>query len=121
MKNILIIAFYLIVVKSTAQETYLMWNDVETQRFGKEVLFKSDSNFLNGSYKLAENSGAYTEVTFKNGKMVGAKKDFDFSGNIEQEMNFNQDGKVDGKSISYFSDGKVNVELNYKNGLKDGE
>ncbi len=121
MKNIIIIAFYLIAVKAIAQETYLMWSDVETQRFGKEVLFKSDNKFLNGSYKLAENSGAYTEVTFKNGKMVGTKKDFDFSGNIEQEMNFNQEGKADGKSISYFQNGKISDDLNYKNGLKEGE
>ncbi|MBL3658813.1 hypothetical protein [Fulvivirga sediminis] len=68
------ILFLLFTFSAQAQETYLMWNDVETQRFGNTTLFKSENKFLNGPYKLAENSGSYTEATFKNGKMIGAKK-----------------------------------------------
>ncbi len=84
MKNSIIIVLLLLVSNVKAQVSYLMWNDVQTQRFGKDVLFKTDNKFLNGNYKIAENSGAYTEATFANGKMVGKKTAFDLSGNIEQ-------------------------------------
>ncbi|MEP0212977.1 MAG: toxin-antitoxin system YwqK family antitoxin, partial [Cellulophaga sp.] len=77
MKNIVLILTFLLAVTTNAQVNYLMWENVDTQRFGKETLFKTDNKLLNGSYKIAENSGAYTEVTFANGKMVGTKKNYD--------------------------------------------
>lgn len=74
MKNIVLIVIFLLATNIKAQVTYLMWENVETQRFGKETLFKAKNEFLNGSYKLAESSGAYTDVTFANGKIIGTKK-----------------------------------------------
>jgi antitoxin component YwqK of YwqJK toxin-antitoxin module len=121
MKNTLVILLLLIASTLQAQETYLMWNDVDTQRFGKETIFKTDNKPLEGAYKIAENSGAYTQATFKNGKMVGTKKDFDFTGKLEQEITFNENGQADGKSTSYYSNGKVYEDFMYKNGLKEGE
>lgn len=121
MKKLTALMCLLFVATVSAQETYLMWNDVETQRFGKEVIFKIDNKLLEGKYKIAENSGAYTDVSFKNGRMFGIKKDFDFSGKLEQEVTFNQNGKPNGKSISYYSDGTVFEDFNYKDGLKEGE
>ena len=120
MRNYSLMLLLLLTSYVKAQTTYLMWNDVQTQRFGKETLFKSENKFLNGNYKLAEESGAYAEATFKNGKMVGVRKDYDFTGHLEQEVNFDQEGKAQGKSISYYSNGEVYRVFNYKNGLKDG-
>ena len=121
MRNIALIIGFLCAATLTAQDTYLMWKDIETQRFGKEVLFKIDNKFLNGPHKLAENSGAYTEVAFKNGKMIDLKKDFDMSGNLKHEVMYNQDGKPEGKVVAYYPDGTIYEDFKYKDGLKEGE
>ncbi len=39
----------------------------------------------------------------------------------EQVIFFNKNGKANGKSTSYYSNGEISDDFNYKNGLKDGE
>ncbi len=103
-------------------QVYTTWDAVETKRFGKEVIYSSaeDGKPLNGDYKLSESSGAYAEVTFKNGKIEGSYISYDFVGNKMSEANYKA-GKVDGKYSSYFQDGKIEEENFYKNGLRNGK
>ncbi|WP_299840203.1 toxin-antitoxin system YwqK family antitoxin [uncultured Tenacibaculum sp.] len=102
-------------------QIYTSWNEVQTKRFGKETIYisKEDNKPLNGAYKIAETSGAYADITFKNGKIDGTYISYDFAGNKSSEANY-INGKIDGKQISYFQNGKIQEETYYKNGQKNG-
>ncbi|WP_299628298.1 toxin-antitoxin system YwqK family antitoxin [uncultured Tenacibaculum sp.] len=102
-------------------QVYTSWNEVQTKRFGKETIYisKEDNKPLNGAYKIAETSGAYADITFKNGKIDGTYISYDFAGNKSSEANY-INGKIDGKQISYFQNGKIQEETYYKNGQKNG-
>ncbi len=121
MKNSLLTIILLAILTVTdAQTNYLMWSDVNTAQFGKEVLFRDSNNkFLNGSYKIAENNGSYSEVSFNQGKMIGDKKDYDFNGKLEHFTQF-KDGEIHGKSTAYHQDGSIDEEGFFDNGEKDG-
>jgi len=102
-------------------QAYLTWNEVETQKFGKEVIFKtkSDNKPLQGGYKISETSGAYADLSFKNGKIEGEYSTYDFDGRIESVATY-IGGKINGKSISYYQNGDVASEYYYKNNEPDG-
>ncbi len=122
LKNCNVFLFFLMITThSLIAQVYTSWDNVVTKRFGKETIFTSreDKKPLNGAYKISESSGAYADITFKNGKIDGTYTSYDFSGNKSSEANY-VNGKIEGKQISYFQNGKVQEETNYKNGLKDG-
>ena len=61
--------------------------------------------------------GTYFEDKEKyNGKWVSYYED----GQIEWERNY-KDGKYDGKWVKYYSDGQIKYEKNYKDGIEDGK
>lgn len=117
----LVVLFIIIGSHLTYSQVYLSWGDVETARFGKETIYKSkeDNKPLNGPYKISETSGAYADITFKNGKIDGSYISFDFAGNKESEVAY-VDGKAEGKNTAYFQNGKVESESFYKNSEKIG-
>ena len=110
-----------IITSISFSQNYTSWNDVETKRFGKETIYTSqtDSKPLHGSYKISENSGAYADINFVNGKIDRAYISYDFNGNKMSEATYKA-GKIEGKQVSYFQNGKVQDETFYKNGLKEG-
>lgn len=116
-----LVLILLFISYSTFAQVYLSWNEIETKRFGQESIYlsSSDKKALNGSYKISENSGAYADINFKNGKIDGNYISYDFSGKKISEATY-KEGKIYGKQISYFQNGKVQEETYYKNGLKDG-
>ena len=56
-----------------------------------------------------------TEETRVDGKAVKGRT-FYPNGNVEKEYAFDQNGKLDGKFIMYYENGKVQGEYEYKNG-----
>ncbi len=60
-------------------------------------------------------------------KYVGNKKKvvkeirYYINGQVEQEGNYDDDGKMHGKWVYYFDDGKKQREINYEHGKKNGE
>ncbi|TCI94281.1 toxin-antitoxin system YwqK family antitoxin [Tenacibaculum sp. M341] len=115
------IALFLMNCQFSFAQVYMSWNDIETKRFGKETIFSSreDKKPLNGAYKLSENSGAYADISFKNGKIDGIYTSYDFSGNKISEATY-KEGKIEGTQKSYFQNGTLQEKTNYKNGLKEG-
>ena len=110
-----------IITYTSFAQNYISWDEVATKKFGKEIIYslKADKSSLNGNYKISEKSGAYADITFKNGKIDGSYVSYDFEGNKEGEANY-KEGKIEGKQISYFQNGDVQEETFYINGLKDG-
>lgn len=118
-KNTIIAALF--IISSMLSQQYTSWDNVKTQRFGKETIYSlhSDQKPLNGEYKISERSGAYAHLTFKNGKIDGSYISYDFQGNKISEANY-KEGKVFGKSVSYHQNGKLEQESYYLNSLKEG-
>lgn len=54
---------------------------------------------------------------FKNGKENGVWEMYHPNGQLKQRTTFNENGKMDGASISYFSTGKIKGKNIYKNGV----
>jgi tetratricopeptide (TPR) repeat protein len=61
------------------------------------------------------------EGIIKNEKEIGTWKAFHPNGQLKNLTPFNEDGKINGKSISYYSTGKIKSSYEYKNGtyIKD--
>ncbi len=117
--NFIIISLFLSV--TAFSQTLLMKSDVKTQRFGKEVLYKTkDNNLLNGHYKIGDSRGNYTDAHFKNGKKHGKVIDYDYNDRKLVERNF-KNGKQDGRYTSYYQSGKVRVQGDFVNGKQDGK
>ncbi|MGD1840993.1 MAG: toxin-antitoxin system YwqK family antitoxin [Thermonemataceae bacterium] len=107
---------------SLAQDewTYTTWKEVEQTKFGKEVLYKSkEGKLLQGNYKIAESTGAYSKATFINGKPSGEWRRYDATGKIESTSRF-KDGLRDGKSETFYQNGKLQQEAYWDSGKKTG-
>lgn len=119
--KILSILFFILGGVSVSAQAYLMWNEVETQRFGKETLYKDKSgNLLDGHYKIAERSGAYSDLHFKNGKKDGKSTDYDFKERVIKKATY-KNGKTNGKYTTYHQNGKIRTEGDFDMGKLDGE
>ncbi len=102
-------------------QTLLQENDVKTQRFGKDVLYKDDdNNMLDGHYRIADSRGNYVDTHFKQGKKHGENIDYDYAGRMLKKMNF-KEGKADGKYTTYHQDGSVSKQGQFLNGEEDGK
>ncbi|SIS40038.1 Antitoxin component YwqK of the YwqJK toxin-antitoxin module [Zobellia uliginosa] len=94
---------------------------VRTAKFGKEIVYYGENNeVLNGTFKIAERSGAYSEANFIDGKPDGKWMAYDSSGRLEFYSTFVM-GVGNGKGESYAQDGSVLNTYMYKNGENDGE
>ncbi len=120
-KQKLVVFLLLCITYTISAQNYTSWDDVESKRFGKETIFTSrtDKKPLHGAYKISENSGAYADINFKNGKIDGLYVNYDFNSNKIAEATY-KEGKIEGKQVSYFQNGNVQEETFYKNGLKEG-
>jgi antitoxin component YwqK of YwqJK toxin-antitoxin module len=54
---------------------------------------------------------------YKNGKEIGIWEMYHSNGTLKQRSNFNNNGKMDGVSISYYSTGEIKGKNNYVNGI----
>ncbi|WP_145990449.1 hypothetical protein [Psychroflexus sp. MES1-P1E] len=54
---------------------------------------------------------------FKNGKEIGVWEMYHPNGQLKQQTTFNENGKMDGESVSYYSTGNEKGKNNYKNGV----
>ncbi len=129
-KTSLSILFFIVFFISNAQTTILKWSQVEIVRLGKNITYLKKHNYdiknpdkplnpLNGFYKITDNYGSYSEITFKNGKVNGTWKDFDFEGKLKALSVF-KEGQFVGKNTEYYQNGNVSKEVFYENGKAIG-
>ncbi|MCY1634033.1 tetratricopeptide repeat protein [Marinifilum sp. D737] len=52
-----------------------------------------------------------------NGKEIGVWEMYHPNGKLKQRTTFNENGKMDGESISYYSTGELRGKITYKNGI----
>jgi len=95
---------------------------------GKRLLYYINGNisdeieYING-YSNGLEKQFYKDGTLKqkgelkNGKEIGIWETYHPNGNIKQHTPFNEKGKVNGKSIYYYSTGNIKVAYDYKNGI----
>lgn len=119
-RNSLIILFTIYTTLLYAQKM-MLWRDIESHRFGKDVIFQTkNGEKLNGHYKIAKHNGAFSDISFKNGKLDGKKTDFDWEERLISET-FYKDGFPFGKYKSYHQNGKIETQGEYKNGKQHGK
>ncbi len=76
-----------------------------------------DNGINNGLEKRFYKDGTLSQKgTFKKGKEVGIWEMYHQNGQLKQRTTFNENGRMDGKSISYYSTGEEKGENFYKNG-----
>ena len=81
-----------------------------------EKFYEEGKNYLTKLYdskKRIQSEWTYDNVSVK---VIRYHKD----GSLESKENFNLSYKRDGNSISYYKNGNLKNEWNFKNGLKDG-
>lgn len=94
---------------------------VRTARFGKEIVYYGKNNeVLNGTFKIAESTGSYSEASFIDGKPDGKWMSYDGFGNLESVSTFEK-GVGNGKGETYDQQGNVLNTFAYKNGEQHGE
>ena len=77
-----------------------------------------DNGINNGLENRFYKDGTLSQKgTFKNGKEVGIWEMYHQNGQLKQRTTFNENGKMDGKSISYYSTGEEKGKNFYKNGV----
>jgi antitoxin component YwqK of YwqJK toxin-antitoxin module len=95
---------------------------------GKRLLYDPNGNLSdeveyenglqNGVEKRYYKNGTLMQTgTFKNGKEIGTWEMYHPNGKLKQRSNFNNNGKMDGESISYYSTGEIKGKNNYVNGV----
>jgi antitoxin component YwqK of YwqJK toxin-antitoxin module len=95
---------------------------------GKRLLYDTEGNLSdeveyenglqNGVEKRYYKNGTLMQTgTFKNGKEIGTWEMYHPNGKLKQRSNFNNNGKMDGESISYYSTGEIKGKNNYVNGV----
>ena len=95
---------------------------------GKRLLFYPDGNLSdeieyenglqNGVEKRYFKDGVLMQTgEFKNGKEIGVWEMYHPNGQLKQRSNFNENGKMDGESNSYYSTGEVKGKSKYINGI----
>jgi antitoxin component YwqK of YwqJK toxin-antitoxin module len=95
---------------------------------GKRLLYDPNGNLSdeveyenglqNGVEKRYYKNGTLMQTgTFKNGKEIGTWEMYHPNGKLKQRSNFDNNGKMDGESISYYSTGEIKGKNNYVNGV----
>jgi len=129
-KSTLSILFFIVFFVSNAQTTILKWSQVEITKLGKNTTYQKRHNYdikhpdkpfkpLHGFYKITDNYGSYSEITFNSGKVNGTWTDYNFEGKLKAVSNF-KEGQLAGKLTEYYQNGKVSKETFYENGKKSG-
>ena len=121
-KSVLIV-FLLIAIStnSFAQNNVQTIGYVRTAKFGKEIVYyDQDDAVLNGTYKIAQNSGSYIEATFVDGKPDGKFTAYNDNGKLDYYTTYDN-GVGNGKGESYDENGKVLNSYAFKNGEEHGE
>ena len=101
---------------------------------GKRLLFYPDGNLSdeieyenglqNGVEKRYFKDGVLMQTgEFKNGKEIGVWEMYHPNGQLKQRSNFNENGKMDGESNSYYSTGELKgkskyIKMDYKAAIK---
>jgi len=76
---------------------------------------------LNGFVKYWHPNGVLERSTlFKNGRPIGSSKSYYSNGNLHYESFYNDSGKIEGKSFSYFIHGQLKSASTTKNGQSFG-
>lgn len=77
-----------------------------------------DNGINNGLEKRFYEDGILMQKgSFKNGNENGVWEIYHPNGKLKQQTTFNENGKIDGESISFYSTEKVKVSYKYKNGI----
>jgi antitoxin component YwqK of YwqJK toxin-antitoxin module len=95
---------------------------------GKRLMYHTNGNVSDEiEYKNGISNGLeqrfYKDGTlmqkgsFKNGKEIGVWEMHHPNGQLKQRTTFNENGKMDGQFISYYSTGEVKTTYQYKNGV----
>jgi len=95
---------------------------------GKRLLYYINGNvsdeieykngILNGlEQRFYEDGTLMQKGSFKNGKEIGVWEMYHPNGQLKQRTTFNENGKMDGESVSYYSTGKEKGKNNYVNGV----
>ncbi|MFD1014869.1 hypothetical protein [Winogradskyella rapida] len=95
---------------------------------GKRQLYylngiKSDEiEYANGisnglEQRFYEDGTLMQQGTFRNGKEIGVWEMYHPNGQLKQQTTFNENGEMDGESVSYYSTGEVKGKNVYKNGV----
>lgn len=103
----------------------------ENKQFILKIAYnREEDSSTDDDYDYYENSNNYKKTytvyevsIFKKGGVYdpnnGFKKEYDEDGNLQYEF-FLKNGKIEGKAKSYFVNGKISTEYNFKNSLKEG-
>ncbi|QJP35446.1 tetratricopeptide repeat protein [Nonlabens sp. Ci31] len=95
---------------------------------GKRLLYHINGNvsdeieYQNGisnglEQRFYEDGTLMQKGSFKNGKEVGVWEMYHQNGQLKQRSTFNENGKMDGEFLSYYSTGKEKGNNAYKNGI----
>ncbi|WP_159023832.1 hypothetical protein [Formosa sp. L2A11] len=95
---------------------------------GKRILYHTNGNISdeieyengisNGLEKRFYEDGTLMQKgSFKNGKEIGVWEMYHPNGQLKQRTTFNENGKMDGESVSYYSTGNKKGKNIYKNGV----
>lgn len=122
MKKLIILAVgCLLITSQIFAQNLVMENDIQQQRFGKQILYKDNNNNpLNGHYKIADSRGNFIDIHFEKGKKVGKQTDYDYK---ERKLceKFFKDGKTHGEYKRFHQNGKVSVAGEFANGEEEGK
>lgn len=119
MKSIVLLLAISISFRGTAQQL-TSWKEIKIQRFGKESIYTTKENIpLKGYYKVASDKGNYSEIHFVEGKITGARKNYNTQGKLTGDFKY-KEGKPHGKWIYYDEMGKPEAVEHYKDGNKHG-
>ena len=116
--NLIILFLFINVIYS--QET-MLWRDIDIQKFGKETIYKDlKGDQLKGTFKIAERDGSYSKISFTDGIISDTRINYDSNGNLSSEVNY-KNGIKDGDFTSYFDDKTIEQKGTFSSGEKNGE
>ena len=123
MKKIFLLTFLTLSVISFAQQSKSKIYDCkELEMKGKDgqSAFKDKKAFTGKCLTKNSNGIVTRELNYYNGQLNGEIKEYYPTGNIKEVTEYNGNMKH-GKYIRYSDNGKIIIEGNYKNKLKEGK
>ena len=95
---------------------------------GRRILYhkngqiSSDVEYTNGlpnglEQKFNSDGILIQKGVFKNGKEIGIWEKYHPNGQLQQKSTFDQNGNLDGETISFYSSGKLKMKSQYKTGI----
>jgi hypothetical protein len=102
------------------REEYIFLNESECRNDIYIWSFNSYNHIKNGVFTERLMNGFYEEWTYVNNIKHGQWKSYHKRGHLEQ-MGYYYYGRLEGEHLSYFSDGKVHMITNFRNGKRNGK